>query len=102
QVGGAPASGLPGWYRTPGGRSIALFVYDGAISSVWGCGGLIGDAQRGAERLLAPAASGGDRRLVAVATDGETYGHHHHFGENAFAWLLSGPVGRGRAGTDFL
>ena len=25
---------------------------------------------------------------MAVATDGETYGHHHHFGEVALAWLL--------------
>ncbi len=32
QVERAPAAGLPGWYRTSGGRRIALFIYDGAIS----------------------------------------------------------------------
>jgi len=88
QVERAPAHGLPGSYRTPGGRSIALFVYDGAISHDVAFGGLIRSAQQWAERLLAPDAAGGARRLVAVATDGETYGHHHRFGEVALAWLL--------------
>jgi alpha-amylase/alpha-mannosidase (GH57 family) len=89
QVEQAPASGFPGWYRTPSGRTIALFVYDGAISHGVAFGGLIRNAQLWAERLLAPGASGGVRQLVAVATDGETYGHHHHFGEVALAWLLN-------------
>jgi alpha-amylase/alpha-mannosidase (GH57 family) len=89
QVERAPAGGLPGWYRTPSGRPITLFVYDGAISHDVAFGGLIRDARAWAEQLLAPAASGGDRRLVAVATDGETYGHHHQFGEVALAWLLN-------------
>ena len=88
QVERVPSGGFPGWYRTPGGRAIALFVYDGAISHDVAFGGLIRDAQLWAERLLTPGAAGGDRRLVAVATDGETYGHHHHFAEVALAWLL--------------
>ena len=88
QVERAPAHGFPGWYRTPGGRAIAVFVYDGAISHDVAFGGLIRSAQHWAERLLAPDAAGGARRLVAVATDGETYGHHHRFGEVALAWLL--------------
>jgi alpha-amylase/alpha-mannosidase (GH57 family) len=89
QVERAPAGGFPGGYRTPGGRTIALFVYDGAISHDVAFGELIGNAQLWEERLLAPEASGGNRQLVAVATDGETYGHHHHFGEVALAWLLN-------------
>jgi alpha-amylase/alpha-mannosidase (GH57 family) len=84
QVRRAPAGGFPGWYRTPGGRTIALFVYDGAVSQDVAFGGLIRNAEQWAERLVTPDA----RRLVAVATDGETYGHHHHFGEVALAWLL--------------
>jgi hypothetical protein len=51
-------------------------------------GGLLHDAQVWAELMVAPDASGARRPLVAVATDGETFGHHHRFGEVALAWLL--------------
>src|SRR5439155_1349081 len=88
QVEHAPPGGLPGCYRTPGGRSIALFVYDGPISHDVAFGPLLKDAAAWAERLLAPAKGKSEPRLVAVATDGETYGHHHRFGEVALAWLL--------------
>ena len=44
QVTGAPAGGMPGRYTTSGGRSIALFVYDGPLShdahSVSHCSGI--------------------------------------------------------------
>src|SRR5205814_290320 len=33
QVERVPPGGLPGWYRTRGGRRIALFTYDGAMLS---------------------------------------------------------------------
>ena len=89
QVEQAPADGSAGRYRTPGGRSIALFVYDGPISHDVAFGPLLKDAAAWAERLLAPGKRGeSERRLVAVATDGETYGHHHKFGEVALAWVL--------------
>ena len=88
QVAGAPAGGLPGRYRTPGGHTIALFAYDGAISHDVAFGGLLKNAPAWVERLLSRDASGAARRLVAVATDGETYGHHHRFGEVALAWVL--------------
>ena len=88
QVEQQPAGGFPGWYRTPGGRSIALCVYDGPISHDVAFGPLLRDAAVWAERLLAKEPGGTTRRLVAVATDGETYGHHHRFGEVALAWLL--------------
>ncbi len=88
QVASAPAGGLPGWYRTPSGHQIALFIYDGPISHDVAFGGLLRDAAQWAERLLATDPAGGERALVSVATDGETYGHHQHFGEVALAWLL--------------
>ena len=88
QVEHAPPDGSAGRYRTPGGRSIALFVYDGAISHDVAFGPLLKDAVAWAKRLLSAGKSGTERRLVAVATDGETYGHHHKFGEVELAWVL--------------
>ncbi len=88
QVEAAPPDGRPGKYRTASGRDIALCVYDGPISQDIAFGGLLHDAQGWADRMLAPDRSGTRRPVVAVATDGETYGHHHRFGEVALAWLL--------------
>jgi hypothetical protein len=95
QVEGAPPGGLPGRYRTTAGRSIALFTYDGAISNGVAFGGLLHDARVWAERMVDPDGSGARRPLVAVATDGETFGHHHRFGEVALAWLLHNLEARG-------
>lgn len=75
--------------RLPSGRSLALFFYDGAIAREVAFGELLKDGARFTERLLAgfgPDADSG--RLVHVATDGETYGHHHAHGEMALAWAL--------------
>src|SRR5213595_3227214 len=83
QVERVPAGGLPGWYRTSGGRRIALFIYDGAISHDVAFGPLVRDANAWIERLTA-----GSNQLVAVATDGETYGHHHKHGDAVLARVL--------------
>jgi alpha-amylase/alpha-mannosidase (GH57 family) len=88
QVARVPQGGWPGRYQTAAGRAIALFLYDGAISHDVAFGPLLQDAGRWAERLLAVERGHGGPELVAVATDGETYGHHHRFGEVALAWLL--------------
>src|SRR5438045_1136476 len=83
QVERVPAGGLPGWYRTGGGRRIAVFTYDGAISHDVAFGPLVRDADAWVERLMA-----GPPQLVAVATDGETYGHHHKGGDAVLARVL--------------
>src|SRR5437588_300758 len=75
--------GLPGWYRTGGGRRIAVFTYDGAISHDVAFGPLVRDGDAWVERLMA-----GSNELVAVATDGETYGHHHKGGDAVLARVL--------------
>ena len=88
QVERVPLGGLPGRYRTSDGRTIALFVYDGPVSHDVAFGTLLDNAPRWAARLLARAHSGADPALVLVSTDGETYGHHHRFGEMSLASLL--------------
>ncbi|AHG87964.1 Protein of unknown function DUF3536 [Gemmatirosa kalamazoonensis] len=90
QVTDAPPDGAPGLYTTASGREIALFVYDGKRSADVAFGGLLRDGRRMAEQLAeetAPADgdSADSGRLVAIATDGETYGHHHRFGDMALA-----------------
>ncbi len=95
QVEAAAPDGRPGTYRTASGRDIALCVYDGPISQDIAFGGLLHDAQGWADRMLAQDRSGTRRPVVAVATDGETYGHHHRFGEVALAWLLHALESRG-------
>src|SRR5256712_7834554 len=44
QVERVPAGGLPGWYRTSGGRRLDSFTYDGAISHDVAFGPLVRDA----------------------------------------------------------
>src|SRR5207245_6935079 len=51
QVERPPGDGLPGWYRTSGGRRIAVFIYDGAISHDVAFGPLVRDAAAWVERL---------------------------------------------------
>jgi hypothetical protein len=87
QVTRAPARGLPGRYRTGSGREIALFVYDGPLSHDVAFGPLIDDAYAWARRLLEAGGTAAPA-LASLATDGETFGHHHRFGEMALARLL--------------
>jgi alpha-amylase/alpha-mannosidase (GH57 family) len=75
--------------RLPSGRKIALFFYDGPISQGVAFEGLLRQGENLANRLL--GAFSGERnwpQLVHIATDGETYGHHHRFGDMALAYAL--------------
>jgi alpha-amylase/alpha-mannosidase (GH57 family) len=83
QVERVPAGGLPGWHHTAGGRRIAIFTYDGPLSHGVAFGPLVNDATAWVDRLTSAA---GD--LVAIATDGETYGHHHKGGDVTLARVL--------------
>lgn len=89
QLKAVPAGGLPGRYRTSGGRDIALFAYDGPLSHDMAFGALLDDAFAWAGRMMGVRdGSGGAPALVSLASDGETYGHHHRFGEMALARFL--------------
>jgi hypothetical protein len=73
----------------PSGRSIALYFYDGPISQGIAFEGLLKSGETFANRLL--GAFNNDRKwdqLVHIATDGETYGHHHKYGDMALAYAV--------------
>lgn len=86
QVRPLPPGGAPGRYVTAGGAEIALVPYDGGLSHNVAFGQAARDGARWAERLATVGST--DRRLVVVATDGETYGHHHEFAEMGLAAAL--------------
>lgn len=116
QVANPPSGGRPGLCRLPGGKSIALFIYRGESSHAVAFGGALHDGvawgrelaeavelydhpvmtapvestepRRSARRTPTRPASPPRESLIAIATDGETYGHHHKFGEMALARAL--------------
>jgi alpha-amylase/alpha-mannosidase (GH57 family) len=75
--------------RLPSGREITIFFYDGPISRAVAFEGLLRSGDRFAARLTDMF---DDRRpgaqLGHIATDGETYGHHHRHGDMALARAL--------------
>jgi alpha-amylase/alpha-mannosidase (GH57 family) len=103
------AQSLPGdWIGTPNatvdptqpyqvqldeGRSIAVFFYNGPGSRAIAFEGLLNSGETFGRRLLdgfhpAPAGSPDQAQLSHVATDGESYGHHHKHGEMALSYAL--------------
>jgi len=75
--------------RLPSGRTIHLFFYDGAISQEIAFGKLLTSGETFARRLMGAFSDGRDwPQLIHIATDGETYGHHHHYGDMALAFCL--------------
>jgi hypothetical protein len=85
--------------KLPSGRSIDLFFYDGATSQAVAFERLLADGHQIVARMTARGpAEGADATLCHIATDGETYGHHHRYGDMALAWALA-QVERGWNGT---
>jgi hypothetical protein len=80
---------MPYRVTLPSGSTIAVFFYDGPISRAVAFDRLLSTGERFAERLSGAFAEGAGRpQLVHVATDGETYGHHHRHGDMALAYAL--------------
>ncbi len=74
------------------GRSIAVFFYDGPGSRAIAFEGLLNSGEKFAGRLLggfrSASASDHPAQLSHVATDGESYGHHHKHGEMALSFAM--------------
>ena len=76
--------------RLPSGRTIAIFFYHGPLSRAVAFETVLKDGESFARRLV-DVFSRDDHRpqLAHIATDGETYGHHHQFGDMALAFALN-------------
>ena len=73
----------------PSKNRINLFFYDGPISQGVAFEGLLNDGKKFADRLMSGFSdSRQGPQLVHIATDGESYGHHHHRGEMALTYAL--------------
>ena len=74
--------------RFPSGASIAIFFYNGPASRAIAFEGLLNSGESFAARLKTGFKDSAQPQLVHVATDGESYGHHHKHGEMALAFAL--------------
>ena len=74
--------------RFASGASIAVFFYNGPVSRAIAFEGLLDSGDNLVARLKAGFKDGAQPQLMNVATDGETYGHHHRYGEMALAYAM--------------
>jgi len=75
--------------KLPSKKRLTLFFYDGPISQAVAFEGLLSDGKRFSDRLMSGFSPARQfDQLVHIATDGESYGHHHHFGEMALTYAL--------------
>lgn len=80
--------------QLPSGSSMSVFFYHGPLSQAVAFERLLSDGENFWSRINRSATGG----LLALATDGETYGHHFNFGEMALAYVLA----QGRDGREGL
>ncbi|MEN6383735.1 MAG: DUF3536 domain-containing protein [Phycisphaerales bacterium] len=73
--------------RLPSGRTIGLFFYHGATAQDVAFGKITGSGEIFAARLIWLLEENGEKaRLAHIATDGETFGHHHRYTDMALAY----------------
>jgi hypothetical protein len=77
-------------WRGPRGQRLALFFYDGPISRAIAFEDVLDRGEKLVARLMGGFTDTRDwPQLVHCATDGESYGHHHRFGEMALAAAIA-------------
>ena len=80
---------MPYQVRLPSGRRIAVFFYDAPISQAVAFERLLEKGENFAGRLTSAFSDARTwPQIVHIATDGETYGHHHKKGDMALAYAL--------------
>jgi alpha-amylase/alpha-mannosidase (GH57 family) len=79
----------PYYVSLPSGRRINVFFYDGPIARAVAFEKVLESGEELANRLTGTLSDGREwPQIVHIATDGETYGHHHRFGDMALAYAL--------------
>lgn len=79
----------PYWCQLPSGRRIAIYFYNGGVAQKVAFNGLLNNGKAFAREMVALLDDNEDSQLAHIATDGESYGHHHRFGEMALAAALN-------------
>ena len=90
-------------YWTRGNREIAICFYDGSVANDMAFGSLLDDGEALAKRLhleLTGRKQDG-ARFFSVATDGESFGHHHRHGAEALALAFTRLQSEGVRITNF-
>ncbi|MCA6079158.1 DUF3536 domain-containing protein [Fulvivirga sedimenti] len=72
----------------PSGKKIHLFFYHGDLSQSVAFNGLLNNGMEFANKLYTGFGTDREKQLVHIATDGESYGHHHKHGDMALAFCL--------------
>ncbi|HLH07254.1 MAG TPA: DUF3536 domain-containing protein, partial [Terriglobales bacterium] len=79
---------MPYMCKLPSGKRICLYFYDGPISRAVAFEKLLSSGETFADRLLGGFSNRDYPQIMHIATDGETYGHHHPHGDMALAYAL--------------
>ncbi len=75
--------------KLPSGRKLSLLFYNGPVARSVAFEDLLSSGDNFAGRLAgAFSEERASPQFVHIATDGETYGHHHRFGDMALAFAL--------------
>jgi len=72
----------------PSGKKIILFFYDGKHSQGVAFNGYLNNGKQFAKALVDAFDDQKGDQLVHIATDGESYGHHHKNGEMALSYCM--------------
>ncbi len=70
------------------GKQFNIFFYSGGLSRGIAFDGLLFNGDHFASKLVGAFGHRDREQLVSTATDGESFGHHHKFGEMAVAYSL--------------
>ena len=75
--------------RLPSGGSIVIFFYEETIAQEVAFSRLLENGEGFANRMMDYFSRNQKQSgLLSIASDGETYGHHHRFGDMALAYAL--------------